>query len=255
MSRTAVVSVRERSPRAWSGPLAVTLGAGFLLLALLVATGALARLDGYAASHLMPGLKPDRHIPSLLDSIVPWSGGGSDGGVTLAADVVTAPAGALVSCLLLAAGALFVLRRTGRRAVLLTLAAFALGNLVELLLKSTLERPAVEARWYGTRFHVLGFDSSFPSGHALRGLFLAGTVAVLWPRARPLLAAWVAALVVMLEVAGFHTPSDIAGGLLLSGSLLLGLASLLPRRATEPAASRSRPAADARVEITPPLTK
>jgi membrane-associated phospholipid phosphatase len=253
MSAAAPGSRRERLPRPWLGSAALTLAVGFLLLALLVATGALSRLDNYAAAHLMPGLEALRPAPSLLESIVPWSGFPTelDNRVAVAADVVTFPAGALLSTLAVLACACALGRRLGPRAAFLTLAAFALGNLVELLLKATLQRPAVYGPWHGQRIHLLTFDSSYPSGHSLRGLFLAGTIAILWPRARPFLAAWLVALLLMLELGGFHTPSDIAGGVLLSGSLLLALVSLLRRPTAERAHSPGPAARSTPAEVAP----
>jgi membrane-associated phospholipid phosphatase len=232
---------------------ALVLAAAFLLVALLVGAGSLSGLDTYAAAHLMPGLEGGGPSPSLVRSILPWSGfsNQADNRVALAADVVTLPAAALVSSMAMLGCAVAIGRRLGRRYALVTLAAFALGNLVELLLKSTLVRPAVLASWHGQRIHVLGFDSSYPSGHSLRGLFLAGTIAMLWPRALPAVVAWLAALLVMLELGGFHTPSDIVGGVLLAGALLVALASLAPSTQADRAGARRRTGAAAPAEITP----
>jgi len=54
-------------------------------------------------------------------------------------------------------------------------------------------------------------------------------VAAVWPLARRWVAAWAAASLVLLELGGFHVPSDIAGGLLLA--LLLCLPIWAARRA------------------------
>ncbi|MGZ4359601.1 MAG: phosphatase PAP2 family protein [Gaiellaceae bacterium] len=207
-------------------------GASFLLLTGLVWAGALSRLDNFAAAHLMPGLDATHTSTSLLRSILPWRDlpSGADRPLGLAAEAITFPAGALLSSLALLLLAAVVARRLGRRAALLALVAFALGNLLELLLKATLDRPAVYGIAHERRIRVLPFDSSYPSGHALRGVFLATVLAMLWPRLRPLLLAWCLLLVVMLELGGFHTPSDIGGGVLLSATLLLALSALLAWR-------------------------
>ena len=72
----------------------------------------------------------------------------------------------------------------------------------------------------------VAFQSSFPSGHALRSVLLAAAVAAVWPFARRWVAAWAAASLVLLELSGFHVPSDIAGGLLLALLLVLALPRL-----------------------------
>jgi membrane-associated phospholipid phosphatase len=62
----------------------------------------------------------------------------------------------------------------------------------------------------------VGFDSSWPSGHALRCALVAGALAAAWPHLRVPLAIWLVAVAVLLELAGFHTPTDVVGGLLLA---------------------------------------
>ena len=86
---------------------------------------------------------------------------------------------------------------------------------VEVLCKSVLNGPAL----YDGTFHIRPFDSSFPSGHTLRIVMLAGA----YPRAITI--AWAVAGIVLLELAGWHTPTDIAGG------IVLGLLALLGARA------------------------
>jgi membrane-associated phospholipid phosphatase len=70
---------------------------------------------------------------------------------------------------------------------------------------------------------LAAFESSFPSGHTLRAVLLAATAGAVRPGARLWLAAWAAAVLVLLEVDGVHVPTDIAGGLLLAG-LVVALA-------------------------------
>jgi len=100
--------------------------------------------------------------------------------------------------------------------------AWALGSAIELLCKHVLVRPAL----HDGSFHIAAFDSSFPSGHALRAVLVAFAIARSWPRVRPLAVAWVVASVVLLQLAGWHTPSDLAGGLLLGGLAVLSLLGL-----------------------------
>jgi len=83
---------------------------------------------------------------------------------------------------------------------------------VEVVFRHTLTREPL----HRDGVHLVGFDSSWPSGHALRCALVAGALAAAWPRLRLPLAAWLAAVVGLLELAGFHTPTDLAGGLLLA---------------------------------------
>jgi membrane-associated phospholipid phosphatase len=84
--------------------------------------------------------------------------------------------------------------------------------------------------------HLVGFDASWPSGHALRCALVAAAVAAAWPRLRIPLAIWLVAVVVLLELAGFHTPTDLVGGLLLASAaaaaaVVVERSGLLRRRA------------------------
>jgi membrane-associated phospholipid phosphatase len=119
--------------------------------------------------------------------------------------IVTLPGQVVISFALVALGA-WKLRQPVL--VLAWLGAVA----VEVVLRHTLVRPAL----YRDGVHVLAFDSSFPSGHVLRCAIVAVVLAAVWPRARTALVAWLVASAVLLELAGFHTPTDVAGGLLLA---------------------------------------
>jgi membrane-associated phospholipid phosphatase len=127
----------------------------------------------------------------------------------------------------------------GRRAAALVL-VYLLANAIEELTKSTLTRPALH---HGT-LHLASLDSSYPSGHTIRAVIVAAGVALARPSLRLFAAAWAAAAAAMLEVGGFHVPSDIAGGLLLATALLTASAATLaspsgPSRACRPS-SRAR---------------
>jgi membrane-associated phospholipid phosphatase len=99
---------------------------------------------------------------------------------------------------------------------------------VELAFRHALTRPAL----YRHGVHLVAFDTSWPSGHALRSAIVAAALAAAWPRLRIPLGVWLAAVVVLLEVAGFHTPTDIAGGLLLAATVVALEESGLLRRRT-----------------------
>jgi membrane-associated phospholipid phosphatase len=197
------------------GPALATLAA-FALLAVLVALGKLTRVDQYGVSHLMPSLSPSDSRVSILNGLRPYRGHFH------ARDAILFLGGAVPSSVAAAALGALLWRRGRRRSAVLWPALFALAVGIEVLSKLVvLERPALFAWRDGVLIHVAAFDTSFPSGHALRATILAGLVAVLWPRLAPLAALWAAAVAVLLEVGGIHTPTDIAGGLLLGGGLVL----------------------------------
>jgi membrane-associated phospholipid phosphatase len=188
------------------------LAAVYTALAVLVATGALNGADQWAIDHLM-AVVGSGESPSLVEAAVPLLHAGWHSGVSVATNIVTAPAQAFVSLAIV-----LVVRRP------VWLAAWLVGNAIEILCKHIIVRPPL----YGPHGHLFGFDSSFPSGHALRTVIVALALAAVWPRVRPLLAVWAVASLVLLEAGGHHVPSDIAGGVVLAGFVVLALA-LLPR--------------------------
>jgi membrane-associated phospholipid phosphatase len=179
---------------------AASLAAAYAALAALVATGALTGMDQWAIDHVMPDVGLGEG-PTLIEAAVPLLHVSWDSWLRVVTNVVTLPAQSLLSLLVLLA-----LRD------LRWLAAWAAGNSIELLCKAVIVRPPL----YGPDGHVGAFDSSFPSGHTLRGLLVALALAGVWPRARPCLAAWGAAVLVLLVVGGHHVPSDVAGGAVLA---------------------------------------
>jgi membrane-associated phospholipid phosphatase len=189
----------------------VALAVAYATLAVLVAVGAFTRVDQWAVDHLMPSASFGHGRPGWLEAAVPLLHQRFDSPLAVAADIVTLPAAALVSLAIVVAA--------WRVAGLGLLAAWAAGSAVELLCKHVLVRPAL----YDGAFHVAAFDGSFPSGHALRAVLVACVVARMWPRARLAAIVWVVASVVLLQLAGWHTPTDLAGGLLLGGFAALAL--------------------------------
>lgn len=143
--------------------------------------------------------------PTLLESLIPlfhasWHPIGV--GVT---QIVTLPGQVLVSFALVASGA-WKLRAPA------WLVAWFGATGVEFALRHALTRPAL----YRDGVHITAFDSSWPSGHALRCALVAAVLAAAWPRLRAPLAGWLVASAVLLELAGYHTPTDVLGGLLLA---------------------------------------
>ncbi len=189
-----------------SNKVLLALSAAFAAGGVLVATGALNGLDQWACDHLMPFAGGTSGGPaSFVESLVPlFHASWHPAGVAVT-QIVTLPGQVVVSFVLVAVGA-WRLRAPGWVAVWLG------ATVVELVLRHALTRPAL----YRDGVHVTAFDSSWPSGHALRCALVAAVLAAAWPRARTALVAWLVACVVLLELAGFHTPTDVAGGLLLA---------------------------------------
>lgn len=190
--------------------------AGFAALAGLVASGAATGLDQWASDHAMPLAGRPAGPPTLLESLVPlFHASWHPVGVAVA-QIVTLPGQVVISLLLVALVA-WTLREPG------WVAAWIVATGVELVCRHVLTRPPL----YRDGIHDTAFDSSWPSGHALRCALLAAIVAAAWPRLRWPLAAWLVAAVLLLELAGAHTPTDLAGGLLLA--LLAGRAARAAR--------------------------
>jgi membrane-associated phospholipid phosphatase/plastocyanin len=184
-------------------------------------TGALTWVDRFAVRHLMPGLDPRSRASPLLQQLVPFHD--PDRPLDVLADTSVLPGNPLVSTALVLWLA-WLLR--GRRAAIA--AAFAGAVVVEIALKRIVTRPVL------TRggVHVVVFDDSFPSGHATRVVFVAVLAALLWRRAGRWIALWVAAALVLLDLDGWHTPTDILGGAVLGllGALLAWGENPIPAR-------------------------
>jgi membrane-associated phospholipid phosphatase len=185
--------------------LAVGAAAAFAALAGLVASGAARELDQWACDHLMPLAGKPGPPPTLLESVVPLLHASWHPVGVLVAQIVSLPGQVVVSFLLVAVAA-WRLRAPA------WIAAWLAATGVELICRHALTRPML----YRGGVHVASFDSSWPSGHALRCAILAALLAGAWPRLRWAIGAWLLAVVVLLELAGAHTPTDIAGGLLLA---------------------------------------
>jgi membrane-associated phospholipid phosphatase len=199
---------------------AAVLAAAFAALAALVAAGAFTRLDQWSIDHLMPGARFHHEKTGLVEGVLPLYHSSWDTGYGIAANIVTLPASFLVSLAIVA----FCSR--------LLAAALLAAVAVEVVCKELLDRP----RLHQGSLHIVAFNSSFPSGHTLRTVIVAAAVAWAWPRLRTVAAAWAVAGIVLLELAGWHTPTDVLGG------LLLGLLALLGARAAGALRARRLPA-------------
>lgn len=150
--------------------------------------------------------------PTSLESIVPLLRAPFHPVGVAIAEIVTLPGQVVISLLLVLAAARRLWTRGRVEAAACWTAAWIVAVAVELVFRHTLTREPL----YRHGVHLVGFDSSWPSGHALRCALVAGALAAAWPRLRVPLAIWLVAVVVLLELAGFHTPTDVVGGLLLA---------------------------------------
>ncbi|HYX86014.1 MAG TPA: phosphatase PAP2 family protein [Gaiellales bacterium] len=164
----------------------------YVVLALLVNTGVTASVDRFALRHLRPLA-------------------GSD------AMAVAAPASFPATVVLVTAGLLALWLRGRSRVAAVWGAALAAGFVIELVSKELVDQIR-----YAEPQRVLDLvtlSRSFPSGHSMRALMLAGIATTLWPRvARPTIA-WALATAGATVVVGMHVPSDAAGGLLAGAAL------------------------------------
>ena len=190
--------------------------AAFAALAGLVAAGSLTWLDQWAVDHAMPGARFRRTTQTFTESVVPLLHASWHPLLHGIANVVTVPASVLPTLLIAGAGWLVLWRRGRGRAAVVWAAAWVAGTAIEVVTKAALTRPAL----FSHGLHLVGFDASYPSGHTVRIVLVAATIAVVWPAARVWVAGWAVCAVVLTEAAGFHTPSDVAGGLVLAALLV-----------------------------------
>lgn len=183
----------------------------FAAVAASNAVGAFHGIDERAVRHLMPGLDPEHAAePSLVRSLMPF--GGRGGHAQHAADIWLYPASVPVSVLLVGICGLVLLRRRRVEAAVLWPAALVAAVAVEVLVKDVVRRPALVAAGH----HIVPFDSSLPSGHALRASIVAAALTYVWRRAGAAATAWALSVFPLLVVAGWHTPSDVLAGVLLA---------------------------------------
>lgn len=152
--------------------------------------------------------------------------------------------GAALWALLLVAAA--VLRPRIRAAIVVLLVALAAEQIVELILKTVLDHPGPPA--IGRSLFELGggpqTQGSFPSGHMIRAVVLAGGTALVAGRRAGLVAAavYVAAVAATRVYLSEHWVSDVIGGTLLGlGALpIIALAGPSPRGAVDRAVTAVR---------------
>lgn len=212
--------------------IALAAAAAFAALGGLVGAGTLTRLDQWACNHAMPLAGTAGEAPTALESLVPLLHAPFDPVGVAVTDIVTLPGQVLVSFAVVAVAAWKLWRRGRLDGAAAWPAAWIFAVAVELLCRHLLTR----APLYRDGTHLVGFDTSWPSGHVLRCALVAGALAAAWPRFRVPIAVWLTLAVVLTELAGFHTPTDVVGGLLLAtvagaGAVVAERSGLLGRRA------------------------
>ena len=185
---------------------------GVLLLAeaLLVSSGASSSFDQTMQDHFAPLVHgPQRSHPFLLTWLNEW--------LTIAMSL----AAPLMSIVLALSGCAALALRGRRDRAVAWLAVFAAGFALEIIGKLTV-------------------DSSFPSGHTMRALLLAGLASELWPKRRPWFWGFAVFVILGVQLKGIHPPSDIVGGILAGTMLLLIVSAVGQKPAWRPRSQSSR---------------
>ncbi len=191
------------------------LALAFAALAALVVGGWLTSIDRYALVHWMPGLDASEatdSIPSIKGLFIPFALESPWWQKLL--DAFTYPASVLISILVFGAACAVLVRRGAKVAALVWVAVWFVANALEVTAKVAIEKPALYRSEDGTPYHVVPFDHSFPSGHAMRAVLVAGVVAFVWKRVGWPAAVWALLVPVCLVASSAHVPSDVAGGLI-----------------------------------------
>jgi membrane-associated phospholipid phosphatase len=178
-------------------------------LVVLVFTGVLTGFDDYAIGRWMPWRQPSApslvHVRTVfLPETKPTTG------ATLVA-LWTYPASPLISALVVAACAYDLHRRGARTRAVGFLVLWLAANVLELVGKAGLARPALD---------VASFRHTFPSGHSLRAWIVAAAVTWTWRRGGLPAVAWATTVPIALVVLGDHTPTDVIAGVLLALCLI-----------------------------------
>ncbi len=214
-------------------PIIAALAALVVVLALLVDGGHLASLDRFARAHLAPlqagPAGRGRAQPLQLMA-----------GVTDAAITV---AGIAISVILVALAARRLVQEDRSRTAMLWVSALTAGFALEVLGKALVSQQQPDTRVICRGLGAGGFDASFPSGHALRAVVLAGVASALWPHLKARFIAAAAAVSIALQLNGIHALSDIVAGLLVGAALWLAVEELSRRLPPETAGVRSAPPA------------
>lgn len=207
---------------------AFSCAAAFLIVCAAVPLGGFADIDQWSLRHAMPWLSPLTHPQTLSSILLPFHG--HQPAPEILAKLWLYPASVPVSALVVGICCGLLWRRGRRSAAAAWAAAWVVCNTAEALGKELIHRPSLYVIWHGRRTHVTGFDNSFPSGHTMRALLVAAVVGLLWRRALPTTLLWAAVTFALLVVTNAHTPSDVLGGALLAGSIVVALVTCLAEK-------------------------
>lgn len=214
--------------------------AAFLVLTVLILVGAMRPVDQWSANHLMPWKDHPRRPPTTLERAVAPAAASARGDVpALAAGgfLLAATAAPLPATLAFAAGCVLIARRS-RRAAATWAAMYMAGGAVELVGKALVSRPGITELVHGAPVVQAAFNTSYPSGHTIRAVMVVGLLGCLTRQAHRAAIVWIALLSAALVACNLHTPTDIAG------SLLVGPVLLAPAYAATPLARAGRHARD-----------
>ena len=173
--------------------LSAALASAFILLTVLVDTGVTAGLDRYGADNLSP----------LADSS--WS-------------LLTSAADPFVTAAVFGAAFLVLRSRGATAAAWAWVAALAIGLLVEVVCKAAVDQIAFSPE--ERIFDLFSLAKSFPSGHAMRAVLLAGVGTAVAPRYARIWIAYATFVGVWVVVSGMHLVTDAIGGVLLGAALV-----------------------------------
>jgi membrane-associated phospholipid phosphatase len=220
------VALRERVvaavPSRRSAWLLGALVLAFIGLTALVAAGVFTRVDQFSVDHFMPWLRPSGKSPDTTVGFYrPFPMDVS--GWTKALELWTYPCSLLVSGLVVVLAGVVLWRRYGPVVGLLPAAAWIVGNGIEVIGKGTITRPALYGDVHGVPVHIVAYDNSFPSGHMIRGMVVAFSIALVWTRASRWAALWAVLVAPALLLQSAHTLTDVVGGILV-GAIVLVLA-------------------------------
>jgi membrane-associated phospholipid phosphatase len=208
--------------------LAVGLGAAFLTLTVAVQIGATAALDRLL----------ERHTGILASGN--WS-------------LLASAADPFVVTVVFAAALLAMWRRSATVHPLVWAAAFLFGQLVELTLKWHVGQIP-----FNDPERVLGvwvLAGSYPSGHAMRAVLLAGVASAVAPRWTWLWIAYAAGISAWVLISGMHLATDTLGGVLLGATLVAAVNRWSAIRSSPVAAQTRRHEVDVIVNGHPSLRK
>ena len=212
----------------------------FVALAGLVGIGQLSGLDQWSVDHLVPGLVATSANTTLLHSLFPLFDPSKEHGHVVVSALtygIVLIASVLPAALLVLLAAIHLSRNNKTHLALGLGCAFVIINVVEAGSKRLITRSDLHSH-SGATTHVVPFDTSFPSGHEMRATLLIICLIAVKPRLWLLGVAWLAAVSAMLVVGGWHTLSDVVGGLLVAvaaGAALFAVLAVRPANSSESA--------------------